>query len=318
MKTRNEVVSYLQDIASSSPPVAIRPNLGNTVTISGFDPEQPASQEILAFLNNEFSPHLSDTFSKIVAHVDDVKVGRKRLIGRNARYTGLLDKLDFSQSQSTGALPTVAQLEGVSSWVAHVGGGELSKIEEIVAVAEGAESVKNVAILVSGAQNVSGGELKQVEEMMKSKATTFEYTLVVVPEWNDEPEAMTAFGIVNVTDVVDDAPFGEVVPSFSREESLRIITEALAIDKAAGKCVVATSAPDMKSLESVLVQGMREVGFDRLQEVEHMVTRGVKVCYSLNQGIVFIDLCDIICYCCNQQSANLFSFILPTTLIGIQ
>jgi len=257
--------------------VVLRKHLGSTVVISGFNPEEPASQEILAFLNNEFSPHLSDTFKKIIAHVDDVKVGKKRLIGRNARYTGLLDKLDFTQSESAGALPTVAQLEGVSSWVAHVAGGDnLSKLEDIVAVAEGAESVKNVAILVSGAQNVKGEELKQVEEMMKSKATTFEYTLVVVPEWNDEPEANCAFGIVNVTDVVDDAPFGEDVGSFSREESLRIITEALAIDKAAGKCVVATAAPDAKSLETYLVQGMREIGFDRLQEVEHMVTRGVK------------------------------------------
>lgn len=212
-----------------------------------------------------------------MAHVDDVKMGKKRLISRSARYTGLLDKLDFSQSESSGALPTLAQLEGVSSWVAHVDGGALSKVEEIMAVAEQAESVKNVAILVSGAQNVKGEELKQVEDMMKSKATTFQYTLVVVPEWNDEPEAITAFGIVNVTDVVDETPFGEgAAASFSREESLRIITEALAIDKAAGKCVVATAAPDAKSVESMLVQGMREIGFDRLQEVEHMITRGVK------------------------------------------
>ena len=211
-------------------------------------------------------------------------MGKKRLISRNARYTGLLDKLDFTQSQSTGALPTAEQLEGVSSWVAHVSGGNLATVEQIVAVAEGAQDVKNVAILVSGAQNVGGDELKRVEKLMERTATSFDYTLVVVPEWNDEPEATCAFGIVNVTDVVvDDTPLfgnddsGNDVGTFSREESLRIITEALAIDKAAGKCVVATSAPDGKSLENMLVQGMREIGFDRLQEVEHMVTKGVKV-----------------------------------------
>jgi hypothetical protein len=286
IKTRNEVMSYLASVAQSSPPVALRKNLGRSVVISGFNPEEPASQEILAFLNNEFSPHLSGTFNKIIAHVDDIKVGRKRLIGRNARYTGLLDKLDFTQSESAGALPTLAQLEGVSSWVAHVDGGDLSKLEDIVAVAEGAESIKNVAILVSGAQNVKGDELKKAEEMMKSKATTFEYTLLVVPEWNNEPEANCAFGIVNVTDVAD-APFGDGTVSFSREESLRLITEALAIDKAAGKCVVASSAPDVKSLENLLVQGMREIGFDRLQEVEHMITRGVKVSH-------FIELCRLV------------------------
>lgn len=205
----------------------------------------------------------------------------------------------------------MAQLEGVSSWVAHVAGGELSKLEDIVAVAEGAESVKNVAILVSGAQNVKGEELKKVEEMMKSKATTFEYTLVVVPEWNDEPEANCAFGIVNVTDVVDDAPFGEDVGSFSREESLRIITEALAIDKAAVKCVVATAAPDAKSLETYLVQGMREIGFDRLQEVEHMVTRGVKVCILL-----MLRSCPKMILSLPTQMSNLFSLTLSFILKG--
>lgn len=247
------------------------------MVITGFGPEDAASQEILAFLNNEFSPHLSNTFSKIIAHVDDVKMGKKRLIGRNARYTGLLDKLDFTQSVSEGALPTKEQLEGVTSWVAHVPyEGTLTKLEEIVALAEGAESVKNVAILVSGAQNIKGEELKKAEEMMKGKATTFDYTLLVVPEWNNEPEANCAFGIVNVTDVAVE-PFGDS-GSFSREESLRIITESLAIDKAAGKCLVASSARDLKSLENMLIQGMREVGFDRLQEVEYMVTRGAKVC----------------------------------------
>ena len=278
IKTQNEVMAFLTETAQSSPPVALRKNLGSTVVISGFGPEDAASQEILAFLNNEFSPHLSDTFAKIIAHVDDVKMGKKRLISRTARYTGLLDKLDFTQSESEGALPTVSQLEGVGSWVAHVPyeGGLSAKLEDIVTLAEGAESVKNVAILVSGAQSVKGEELKAIEEMLKSKATTFEYTLVVVPEWNDEPEANCAFGLVNITDVAD-APFGDS-GSFSREESLRLITEALAIDKAAGKCLVASSARDVKSLENMLVQGMRENGYDRLQEVEFMVTCGAKVC----------------------------------------
>ena len=74
-----------------------------------------------------------------------------------------------------------------------------------------------------------------------------------------------------------DAPFGDS-GSFSREESLRRITDALAIDKAAGQCLVASSARDAKSLENMLVQGMRENGYDRLQEVEFMVTCGAKVC----------------------------------------
>jgi len=267
IKKQNEIMGYLAD--SQLPNTILRSDLGTSVLISGFDPEQPASLEILAFLNNEDSPHFP--FTKIVAHVEDMKLAKKRLIGRNARYTGLLDKLDFSEGAS---LPTVEQLTDVSSWVAHLDGGDISKLDDIADAAEKAESVKNVAILVSDATGIKGDALKDAEELLKSKATNFAYTLVVVPKWNDEPEASCAFGLVNVTDVVD-TPFGEG-DTFSREESLRIITECLAIDKAAGKCVVANAAKDTNSLDHMLIQGMREIGFSRVAEVEHMFSMGAK------------------------------------------
>lgn len=268
MRTQDEIMQYLS--AQQLGNTALRSDLGTSVLISGFKPEDPASNEILAFLNNEDSPHFP--FTKIVAHVEDMTAAKKRLIGRNTRYTGLNDKLEFSEGAS---LPSVEQLTDVSSWVAHVEGGDMSKLSEIADAAEKADSVKNVAILVSGAgTDVGGDALKKAEEMLKSKATTFSYTLLVVPEWNDEPEASFAFGIVNVTDVADSA-FGEG-ESFSRQESLRLITECLAIDKAAGKCVVANAAKAANSLENMLITGMREMGVNRIQEIDHMVSLGVK------------------------------------------
>merc|ERR1712086_460183 len=266
MDKLNNVMQYLSEVKA---PTAVRSDLGTSVLVSGFNPEDPSSTEILAFLNDEESPHFQ--FTNIVAHVDDVKLAKKRLIGRNARYTGLLDKLKFSEGAS---LPTTDQLADVSSWVAHVGKGDMSKLVNIVTAAEASDSVKNVVILVSGAQRVEGGAMKEAEEMLKDKATNFAYTLLVVPEWNNDPEAICAFGIVNITDVAD-APFGNG-ETFSREESLRLISECLAIDKAAGKCVVANAAKEANSLENMLIQGMREIGFDRLEEIEHMVTRGAK------------------------------------------
>ncbi|KAL9181354.1 hypothetical protein ACHAXT_010159 [Thalassiosira profunda] len=266
MREQNRVMEYLGEVQA---PAAVRDDLGASVMISGFDPTDPSSIEVLDFLNTEDSPHFP--FTKIVAHVEDTKAAKKRLIGRNARYTGLLDKLDLSEG---GALPSVDQLADVTSWVAHVSGGDMSKLADIADAAEKAGSVKNVAILVSGATGVGGDAIKEAEEMLKGKATTFAYTLLVVPEWNDEPEASSAFGIVNATDVAD-APFAEGA-SFSRAESLRIITECLAIEKAAGKCVVANASKDPSSLEYMLIQGMREIGYNRLEEIEHMVASGVK------------------------------------------
>jgi len=265
MDKLNNVMQYLNSVKA---PTATRSDLGTSVFVSGFDPKDPSSTEILDFLNDEESPHFQ--FINIVAHVDDIKMAKKRLIGRNARYTGLLDKLNFSEG---AVLPTPKQLEDISSWVAHVGGGDMSKLDDIVAVAEAAATVKNVVILVSGAQDVGGVAMREAEDMLKDKATTFAYTLLVVPEWNNDPEAMRGFGIVNVTDVAD-APFGHS-ETFSREESLRLISECLAIDKAAGKCIVANVSKKTASLENMLIHGMREIGFSRLEEIEHMVIMGV-------------------------------------------
>jgi len=266
MTKLNDVMAYLSEVQA---PTVVRSDLGSSVMISGFDPRDPSSTEVLDFLNNEDSPHFP--FTKIVAHVEDMKLAKKRLIGRNARYTGLLDKLDFSEGTS---LPTVEQLADVSSWVAHVAEGDMGQLGAIADLAEAAESVKNVVILVSGATSVGGSALKEAEDMLKGKATTFAYTLLVVPEWNDEPEATCSFGLVNVTDVAD-APFASS-ETFSREESLRIATECLAIDKAAGKSVVANVVTEPNSLEYFLIQGMREIGYNRLGEIEHMVTSGAK------------------------------------------
>merc|ERR1740117_2629172 len=61
-----------------------------------------------------------------------------------------------------------------------------------------------------------------------------------------------------------------------RERKVCVASECLAIDKTAGKCVVAIAARDANSLENMLIQGMREIGFNRGEEIEHMVLRGAK------------------------------------------
>ena len=269
LKTQSKITHYIRKIRSK---VAITP-LGPKTLISGFDPADPSASMVLDFLNNE-DAKVYFPFEKIVAHVSDGKVAKKRMIGRNARYTGLLDKLEFSEGETL--VPSAEQLEGVNSWVVHVAGGNMEELGKVVNAAEGAESVKNVAILLSGAGGMGQKELSEMEEMIKSKATSFGFTVVVVPEWNDVPEAQCAYGIVNVTDVSESGPFvnGE---TFSREESLRIVTECLAMDGAKGRCVVANAFPDKTSVEGMLIQSMRESGFSRLEEVGMMVMNGSKV-----------------------------------------
>eukprot|EP00956_Cyclotella_meneghiniana_P039868 scaffold181532_cov21-Cyclotella_meneghiniana.AAC.1 len=197
------------------------------------------------------------------------------MIGRNARYTGLLDKLEFIEGSSI--VPSHEQLRDVNSWVVNVAGGDyLDTLTLVVEAAEKADSVKNVAILLSGVgSDVTSSALKEMEDMIKSKATTFNYTVVIVPQWNDIPEAQCSYGVMNVTDVTDDAPLFAAGESFSRQESLRIVTECLAIEGAKG-CVIAKSYPDKSSVEGMLIQSMRESGFSRIEEVGMMVMNGSK------------------------------------------
>jgi len=272
--------------------VAITP-LGPKTLISGFDPESPSSIELLDFLNAEQDAASTYfPFTSIVAHVPDGKSARKRMIGRNARYTGLLDKLEFIEGSSI--VPSHEQLRDVNSWVVNIAGGDyLDTLTLVVEAAEKADSVKNVAILLSGVgSDVTSSALKEMEDMIKSKATTFNYTVVIVPQWNDIPEAQCSYGVMNVTDVTDDTPLFAAGESFSRQESLRIVTECLAIEGAKGKCVIAKSYPDKSSLEGMLIQSMRESGFSRIEEVGMMVMNGSKVyvLYSLRYADIMSSL----------------------------
>ena len=260
---------------------------------------------VLDFLNKDDAKYFK--FDSIVAYVKDGKSAKKRMIGRNARYTGLLDKLSFVEGEGEegddGLIPQDGQLEGVYSWVVHVpcegGDGTMDQLTRVMEAAEKAESVKHVAILLSGANDLDSKALSEMEKKLQSVATTFQYTVVVVPEWNDVPEAQCAYGILNVTDVAGESPFvtGE---TFSREESLRILTECLAIEGAKGKCVVANAAPDKTSVEGMLIQSMRESGFSRIEEVGMMVMNGAKVS-SIVMIFGYVHVYIICMYCVVDQ-----------------
>jgi len=268
-----------------------RSNMGDAVIVSGFDPTDSSGKLVLGFLNNEESPQL--TFKKIVAHVPDLKLAKKRLISRDARYTGLLDKLDIVEAdESSPTLPTSAQLDGISSWVAHIpaveGDDDLAtRLGALASLAEDAESVKNLSILVSGSQSLESGALAEIEESLKSKMTTVAYTLMAIGEWNDDPEASCAYRFSNVTDVADGTETMLTADaSFSRAESLRMVTEFLAIDSAAGLSIVARAEKNATSLDGMVIRGLRDIGFPRPQEVARMLNNGTQ---AYSQHLVNVE-----------------------------
>jgi hypothetical protein len=249
--------------------VEARANLDGTCLVSGWVKSlDRTDQTVFDFLNSEES---SFRFSKIVAFVDDAKFAKKRLISRSARYTGLLDKLDFMEAASAGALPTVEQLQGVKNWVANVG-KDVSQIQAIATLAQSVSTLENISILVTDGQGVDPDSALSSVQSLDNAGKAF--TIVVVGALKDTPEGSAPYQIC------DFGTEAGVLPSnatYSRDESLRLVTECLGLKSSIRKAMVFSEVTNVNQTEAKLVRGLREGGYNRAQEIDHMIAKGAAV-----------------------------------------
>ena len=273
----NPVAGYLSEPAA----VEARSNIDGTVVVSGLtnDPSR-TDQFLFDLLNHEESAF---EFTTIKAVVNDVTSSKKRLLSRSARYTGLLDKLAFDGASAPGALPTAEQLEGAKSWVAVVDNNSdsntdvLQTLQDIGTTAASVASLENVAILLTAANELDAAQSKAALDSLKSSAASgnFAYTVVVVGKLDDSvPEGKEyyqyeAFGTEEGVLPAD--------TTFSREESYRMVTELLQL--ACGKDQALCFAPiyNVNTTEAKLIRGLRQAGYARPQEIDHMIREGPEV-----------------------------------------
>lgn len=259
-----KIQSYLKE----PQPVAAKPNLDGTVLVSGWvNTKERTDQTVFDFLNHEESAF---RFEKIVAFVDDSKFAKKRLISRSARYTGLLDKLDFEEAEAPGALPTLDQLQGVKSWVVNAG----SEIQVLKMVAElvRASPVENVAVLVTDAQSIPAADQKVALECfqgLEELGKTF--SIVAVGSITESPEGSLPYALSEFGAEEGALPMDAV---YGRDESLRVLTECLGLSCASNKGIIFSEVDNVNATEAKLVKGLREGGYTRPQEVDHMITKG--------------------------------------------
>lgn len=266
---------------SSPAPVEARANLDSKVLVSGLvKTRERSDQFVFDLLNNEESAF---EWSSIVAFVDDSKLAKKQLISRSARYTGLLDKLDFIQATQAGALPTADQLDGIGSWVVYLEEGDfMAQISEVASVAASA-GVEKVAIVVA---NAFGFDTKAAEDALQGIQ---EYTLIAVGQLKDDvPDGKIPYGFVDSI---------EADTAFSRDEAMRLITDSLQLQAGVNKVMSAAEISDPKSLEYKLIKGLRETGYARAQELDFLVKDGLqvrkpkilsKVCNSANTWLLTV------------------------------
>ncbi len=260
----------IQEYLKAPEPVAARPNLDGNVLVSGWvNSQERTDQTVFDFLNHEESAF---KFNKIVAFVDDSKFAKKRLISRSARYTGLLDKLDFVQADSPGALPTLEQLEGIKSWVVNVG-NDVQKVKNVAALVK-ESAVENVSILVTDAQSITdvsaAKEAVTALDLGEGKA----FTIVAVGAITETPEGAIPY---QIRDFGTEEGLLPANATYSRDESLRAVTECLGLVSGCNKALVFAEVTNVNQTEFKLVKGLREGGYTRPQEFDHMLTDGPEV-----------------------------------------
>jgi hypothetical protein len=253
--------------------VEARDTIDGICLVSGLvrTPER-TDQFLFDLLNHEDSAF---EFTKIVAFVNDPAFAKKRLLSRSARYTGLLDKLDFVQASTPGALPTPEQLNGVKSWVAYLDDPStlLSSVEQVAQLAGSCSSLRNVAILMANANELDTAACQNAIQSLQNCGKT--YTLVAVGKLDDNtPEGKEAYQYREFGTSEGYLPAKAV---FSRDESYRMVTELLQLECGANRALCFAEVYNENVTEVRLVKGLREAGYARPQEIDHMIRLGPEV-----------------------------------------
>ncbi len=277
-------------------PVEARDDIDGIVLVSGLvNNKERTDQFVFDLLNHEDSAF---EYTKFIAFCDDVKFAKKRLLSRSARYTGLLGKLDFVEASSPGGLPTLEQLKDVKSWVAvlekddaDVGGKALltERIPMLAQLAQQTPTLHHLSILVSKALELDPASCQTAVQALEAAAAAndkLKYTLVAVGTLTDQGEGKVPYAYQEFTSPNATLPATTV---FSREESLRIVTELLQLESGVNRTLTFREVYNANATESKLIKGLREAGYARPQEIDHMIRLGPDV--SDNGIIQFQPTC---------------------------
>ena len=279
---RTGPVNPLMDVAAFLPspkPVESRSGLSREkCLVSGDIPE-----EFFYHLHTNDDENKMFDFDSIVAVHPDVSAMKKKLLTRQARYTGLLDKLDYEQGE---LLPSSSSLESASSWivVAH-------STQELSSIATVANQVENLVVLYIGS-------LVQADQKALFDANpNASIVNVQNPEWleldeTEDPMLIPSLDspLLYYPETIDDDN-DEEEPSFSNKDStflkaetLRLVSECLQLKAAAGKTLfvklmentLSTKASSSTETFPNLIKGLRQAGYARPQEMDYVLNGGLK------------------------------------------
>ena len=274
--------------------VLARDNVAGSALVTGAIRGDMVDEDVFEMLNSAESGF---EFDSIVCYSDDSKTAKKRLISRRSRYSGLFDKLDFMQAEAADALPTPEQIKSanITNWVAIIDHDHLETLDQIHNICfECKGTLMNVAVLLVNAIELDQDKCAEIDAKFAKFSEGFrdesvpieerlarnpiEHTIVAVGEPEDYPEGTYAYSMVGFG-----KPGSTILPGakISRELAFRFVTDLLVLDASSGNSYCFAENNNRTMPEVKLINGMREAGFNHLEELEEIITGGVGVSQPL-------------------------------------
>jgi hypothetical protein len=302
---------------------SLRSDLGKAILLTGT--YHPAL--LRALNNNDFGNRATESggesgdlvpnfrFEKIILSIngeEGAKEAKKRVISREARYSGLLNKLVIEAEESL--MPAKERFEGVTSWIVNLNAAEAAEmLPRVAELAKGAADLKNLIVIVEGVDSMSS--TVDGWDAVAEGGNNFQSTLLAVGELYDQGSEGKFYHIGKFMD--DESSSIELTcadatsPKMLRSDAYLTLANLLALDVSANKALKAyefspssmetisseivgtkkiikegeneaVEVPDNDDWKNVkyanrLVRAMREMGFSRLAELDVLLGKGVGV-----------------------------------------
>lgn len=245
---RHQTSLFAESATLETPPVKKSDLVSGKCVVTGFLEDSAVADQFVFDLL-----HKHEVFDSIVAVCPDPDSAKKRLMSRSARYTGLLDVLDFATSDAA-----VPDLEGVNAWLAF--GADTSAVEAQAEAAKGA-GVKHLVVVAAAEGAV---DFKGAAAVLEGSDTAFTFLQTGALGAGKE-----GGGIV-MTEGTDAAvPAGAIL---TKEDAVRVACEAFVLPPAKNKAFALYAGPDEYALK--YLKSVRGQGYDRAQEIGFLMTGG--------------------------------------------
>ena len=222
------------------------------------------------------------SFDKVTCRCLDAARMKKVMTSREARYSGLLDKLSFDQCDSLQQWDKEQLAGGSDFYILY-----MQDSKECVKEAKSfkAALAKDKGGVVKGALLVVGrGKGKDVHSLFEKGGMAGIVTVLEVDQDGDGGEGSTGYGVDLVHQdpklsaggdavQIDDTKTGEEVPGLCMGEIARIVKECSSLSCTPGK-LIGFKGVKKGSLEDNYLKQLRSRGFDRTKELDHLVKGG--------------------------------------------